>query len=325
MDDSRSFARQDAAAAHVLHGRLPSTATSLIGSSPAIEELRRTIRRFAPLPAPVLVTGETGTGKELVARSIHEASPRSKGPFVAVNAAAIPQTLAASELFGHERGAFTGAERRHPGAFEQADGGTLMLDEIGELPLDLQAWLLRVLETGEVRPLGAREPRMVDVRVVTATHVDLEEAVQDGRFRRDLYWRLAVLNIEAPPLRDRLEDLRALALHLLRGIGLGMQYELSPQAIQALALHSWPGNVRELRAVLLRAIASADGTVLDAADIVRATGGVLERRAKRCRSRLDALSVAEAIEASYGNVTEAARKLGVPRSTLRGFMRSQAQ
>lgn len=311
--------------ANVTDIRLIMSARTLVGGSDAMQELRRTIRRFAPLPAPVLVTGETGTGKELVARAVHDASPRSRGPFVAVNAAAIPATLAASELFGHERGAFTGADRRHVGAFEQADKGTLLLDEIGELPLDLQAWLLRVLETGEVRSLGARTTREVDVRVVTATHVDLEEAVRHGRFRADLYFRLAVLMIEAPPLRDRLEDLRALALHLLATLATAVKYELSPTALQALALHHWPGNVRELRTVLLRAIASADGTVLDAADIVRATGGSLERRAKRCRSRLDALLVAEAIEESYGNVTEAARRLGVPRSTLRGFMRSQAQ
>lgn len=323
MHDARSFERQQAIETSGRTDRLPSTATSLIGGSEAMQELRRTVRRYAPLAAPVLVTGETGTGKELVSRAIHEASPRARSPFVAVNAAAIPSTLAASELFGHERGAFTGADRRHVGAFEQANGGTILLDEIGELPLDLQAWLLRVLETGEVRPLGARETRASDVRVIAATNVDLEEAVRLGRFRADLYYRLAVLTIEAPPLRDRLEDLRALALHLIAGLGLEPTYELSPQAVQALALHSWPGNVRELRAVLLRAIASADGRVLDAADIVRATTGVLERRTKRCRSKLDALSVAEAIENSYGNITEAARKLGVPRSTLRGFMRSR--
>ena len=322
--DHSDAPEQRASSAKVTDIRLIPIASTLVGGSDAMQALRRTIWRFAPLPAPVLVTGETGTGKELVARAVHDVSPRSRGPFVAVNAAAIPPTLAASELFGHERGAFTGADRRHVGAFEQADKGTLFLDEFGALPVDLQAWLLRVLETGEVRSLGARTTREVDVRVVTATHVDLEDAVHHRRFRADLYYRIAVLCIEAPPLRDRLEDLRALALHLLRGFRLEIQYELSPQAIQALALHSWPGNVRELRTVLLRAIASADGIVLDAADIVRATGGVLERRAMRCRSRLDALSVAETIEASYGNVTEAARKLGVPRSTLRGFMRSRA-
>lgn len=323
--DHSDAPEQRASYANVTDIRLPPIAPTLVGGSVAMQELRRTIRRFAPLPAPVLVTGETGTGKELVARAIHDASPRSRGPLVAVNAAAIPATLAASELFGHERGAFTGADRRHVGAFEQADKGTLFLDEIGELPLDLQAWLLRVLETGEVRSLGTRSTRAVNVRVVTATHVDLEEAVRLGRFRADLYYRLAVLAIEAPPLRDRLEDLRALASHLLTSLGLEVRHELSPTGLQALALHDWPGNVRELRTVLVRAIASADGTVLDAADIVRATGGSLERRARRSRSQLDALLVAETIEASYGNVTEAARRLGVPRSTLRGFMRSRAQ
>ncbi|MCZ7682452.1 MAG: sigma-54 dependent transcriptional regulator [Sandaracinaceae bacterium] len=294
----------------------------LIGDSESMRELRRTILRYAPIPAPVLITGETGSGKELVARALHDASGRS-GPFVAVNAAAIPGTLAATELFGHERGAFTGADRRHVGAFEQADEGTLFLDEIGELPLDLQAWLLRVLETGEVRALGAKTPRAVDARVITATHVDLEQAVRRGRFRADLYFRLNVLAIQAPALRDRLDDLRAIATHLLGTLGLEHRHELSPTAIQALALHDWPGNVRELRAVLLRAVANADAPVLDAADIVRATQGFTVRP-RRSRMLLDPTMVAEAVADSKGNVTEAARRLGVPRSTLRHYVRVRA-
>jgi len=286
----------------------------MIGRSAAMTELRRTITQFAPLPAPVLVTGETGSGKELVARALHDASPRAKGPFVALNAGALPVTLIASELFGYERGAFTGATNRHRGAFEQAHGGTLFLDEIAELPLDLQAWLLRVLETGEVRPLGTERPRRVDVRIVAATNVELDRAVARGRFRTDLYWRLAVLTVHVAPLRDRRDDLGDLAAHLLTGIAIEEPRRLGSDALQALALHDWPGNVRELRTVLLRAVAKSVSTTLSAADIVCAVGPRLISVPKPA-NHPDAIHAA--ILATRGNISAAARMIGLPRSTVR--------
>ncbi|MCB9637240.1 MAG: sigma-54-dependent Fis family transcriptional regulator [Sandaracinus sp.] len=295
----------------------------LIGSSEPMKRLRRSIRRVAPLPAPVLIQGESGSGKELVARALHDASPRARRPFVAVNAAAIPSTLVASELFGHERGAFTGARSKRAGLFAQASGGTLFLDEIAELPFDLQAWLLRVLESGEVRPLGSDTATMVDVRVLAATHVDLGHLVRERRFRADLHFRLSVLTVRAPALRDHPEDVRAIAEHLLDGLGLPDRYELSPEALQALALHDWPGNVRELRAVLLRAAAFASRTVLEAHDVVRAIGNAFQQRARRLE--LDARSAALAVAEAGGNVAEAARRLGMPRTTLRDLLRAGAE
>ncbi|MBZ0120531.1 MAG: sigma 54-interacting transcriptional regulator [Sandaracinaceae bacterium] len=280
--------------------------------------VRRNIRAFAALPAPVLVTGETGTGKELVARALHAESRRATGPFVAVNAAALPSTLIASELFGHVRGAFTGATNEHRGLFQQADRGTLFLDEVAELPIDLQAWLLRVLETGDVRPLGAERVRKVDVRVVVATHVDLERAVRERRFRADLYWRLAVLTIVVPSLASRRDDIKPLAEHLLDRLDLEERRTLTSEAIQVLALHPWPGNVRELRAVLMRAVALSPCTRLDAEDMIRAIGMTFRQSADHASDPF-----AAALVATNGNVSAAARLLGVPRTTLRDRVRGR--
>ena len=294
----------------------------MAGGSSALCAVRRKILDFAPLPAPVLVTGESGVGKELVARALHDRSPRSAGPYVALNAATLPPTLIASELFGHERGAFTGARARHAGLFEQASGGTLFLDEIGEMPLELQAWLLRVIESGEVRAIGATRARSVDVRIIAATNADLEQAVREQRFRADLYWRLAVLTIDVPPLRTRREDVAPIAEHILARLALPDRRELTPCALQALALHEWPGNVRELRAVLLRAVALADTTRIDARAIVNAIGPKLALHASRGVSRH---AVASALAAAGGNVTAAARMVGVPRTTLRDRLRARAR
>ena len=291
----------------------------MVGRSVPMQALRRQLLRLAPLPAPVLVTGETGTGKELVARALHDASPRSSGPFVTLNAGALCTSLIASELFGHERGSFTGAANRHLGVFEQAHKGTLFIDEIAELPLDLQAWLLRILETGEVRALGSERVRHVDVRVVAATNADLEELVRARRFRADLYWRLAVLTVRTPALRDRPDDLKTLSEHFLASFQLNEPRHVGTDAIQALALHDWSGNVRELRAVLLRAVASSASTTLTAADIVRATN-----------TRIDVVGSAHehnietAMLAARGNLSKAARLLHLPRSTLRDRMRADA-
>lgn len=291
----------------------------MVGQSLPMQALRRQVLRLAPLHAPVLVTGETGTGKELVARALHDASPRAARPFVALNAGALCTSLIASELFGHERGSFTGATNRHLGVFEQAQKGTLFIDEIAELPLDLQAWLLRALETGEVRPLGAERVRHVDVRVVAATNADLEELVRARRFRADLYWRLAVLTVRTPALRERPDDLKPLSEHLLASFRLDGPRQLGADAIQALALHGWPGNVRELRAVLLRAVASSSGTNLAAADIVAAIGARFDAVASGHENVIDA-----AMQAARGNISKAARLLRVPRSTLRDRVRADA-
>jgi len=237
----------------------------LLGVSPAMQEVYRLIEMAAPSPAPVLILGETGTGKELVARTIHQLSQRAKGPFVAVNCSAIPETLLESELFGHERGAFTGAMARRPGYFELADGGTIFLDEIAEMTSNLQAKYLRVLQDSQVRRIGGHDEVQVDVRVVCATNKDVVKAVQDGAFREDLYYRINVLAIPLPPLRRRPEDIPLLAETFIaefndkyaRGVR-GMD----EAAAKLLAQHSWPGNVRELRNMIERAVVSCENGLI---------------------------------------------------------------
>ncbi|WP_349573264.1 sigma-54 interaction domain-containing protein [Azotobacter salinestris] len=237
-----------------------------IGSSPAVSELKRQARRAAQLDATLLLRGETGTGKELLAQGIHNLSPRARGPFVALNVAAIPDTLVEAELFGTAPGAYTGAERKaRIGKFELADGGTLFLDEIGDLAVPLQAKLLRVLQEQEVEPLGSNRVRRIDVRVIAATHVDLEARVAAGAFRGDLYYRLNVLSLRLPPLRERREDIRLLAEHLLDEIASRSgqpRLELDEEALEVLAVQSWPGNVRELRNLLERAQLQAESNLL---------------------------------------------------------------
>jgi len=225
------------------------------GTGPAIREVFRKITRYAPSDAAVVITGETGTGKELAARALHEGSPRGRGPFVAVNCSAISEDLLESELFGHEKGAFTGAVRTHRGRFERADGGTLFLDEIGDMPLHTQAKLLRVLEERRIERVGGEQEHEIDVRVVCATNVPLEQAVGQGRFRADLYHRLSVLRIHLPPLRERPEDIPLLVEHFLDGFNrkYGRRIErLTPEALALLQSYLWPGNIRELRNVLER-------------------------------------------------------------------------
>ena len=234
----------------------------LLGVSAAMQEVYRLIEMAAPSPAPVLILGETGTGKELAARTIHQLSQRSKGPFVAVNCSAIPETLLESELFGHERGAFTGAMARRPGYFELADGGTIFLDEIAEMSSNLQAKYLRVLQDSQVRRIGGHEEVSVDVRVVCATNKDVMKAVQDGTFREDLYYRVNVLPIPLPPLRRRPEDIPLLADAFIAEFNdkYGRSVRgLDDTALKLLGEHSWPGNVRELRNVIERAVVSCEG------------------------------------------------------------------
>ena len=237
------------------------------GTSPAIREVFRKIACYAPSDASVVITGETGTGKELAARALHEGSPRSHGPFVAVNCSAISGELLESELFGHEKGAFTGAVRTHRGRFERADGGTLFLDEIGEMPLHTQAKLLRVLEERRIERVGAEQEREIDVRVVCATNVSLEQAVGQGRFRADLYHRLSILRIHLPPLRERTEDLPLLVEHFLDSLNrkYGRRIDrLTPEALALLQSYLWPGNIRELRNVLERVYIETQAEVIGA-------------------------------------------------------------
>ena len=237
----------------------------LHGTSPAARELEATIGRVAPTDATVLILGENGSGKEIVARAVHAASARRQRPLVTVNCAALPETLFESELFGHARGAFTGAVEARRGRFQSADGGTLFLDEIGEVPPALQPKLLRVLETGEVERIGGRGPERIDVRLLAATNRDLETEVRAGRFRQDLYYRLLVVPIRVPPLRDRLEDVPALAVHFIETACRRNHVRprrLSAEAIDRLQRHTWPGNVRELRNAMERVAILAPGEVI---------------------------------------------------------------
>ena len=300
---------------------------SLVGRSPKMQEVMRLIDMVAPSSASVLITGESGTGKELAARTLHQLSPRQAKPFVAVNCAAIPESLMESEIFGHEKGAFTGAVERRVGCFELADGGTLLLDEIGEMPAATQAKLLRVLEDSKVRRLGSKSEIAVDVRVLAATNKNPEDAVVQGQLRSDLYFRLNVVHVTMPPLRDHLEDLPDLAAALLENLGRkhGRSVKgLSPQALEALQRHSWPGNVRELRNVLERALVTCAGNVLEvenlgfetsrpmavgAGDALRLQPGMTVGEAER---RL----IYETLAHTENNKTRAAELLGISLKTL---------
>jgi two-component system, NtrC family, nitrogen regulation response regulator GlnG len=241
----------------------------LIGRSPAMQDVYRTIARVVPNDLTVLIAGESGTGKELVARAIHDLGPRRERPFVAINMAAIPRDLIEAELFGHERGAFTGAAQRTAGRFEQASGGTLFLDEIGDMPMDAQTRLLRVLQQGEFTTVGGARAIRADVRIVAATNRDLAQAVGEGRFREDLFYRLHVVPMTLPPLRERRQDVALLARHFLDGAaGQGLpRRQLDAGAVAALEAHDWPGNVRELENLMRRLAVLSRDTVLTAADV----------------------------------------------------------
>lgn len=287
-----------------------------VGASRAMQELFAVVRRAAGSAFPALVTGESGTGKELVARALHRASGR--GPFVAVNCAALPENLLESELFGHEKGAFSGADRENPGLFQSAHGGTLFLDEIGDLPLALQPKLLRVLEDGEVRPVGSTRPRKVDVRVVAATNRDLEQEVERGRFRQDLFWRLNVVHLHVPALRERPADIPLLAEHFLGS------RRIAPEAMAVLTAYPWPGNVRELRNALERAATLSPAPEIRVEDLpprVRETGRVSALVAEAARKDLPLREVEKAyileiLARAGGNKSRAAEILELDRKTL---------
>ena len=304
----------------------------MVAESPAMREVLRLVAKVAKTRATVLITGESGTGKERIARALHQGSPRADRPFVAVNTSAIPAALIESELFGHAKGAFTGAQTARRGLFEEADGGTLLLDEIGDLPLQLQVSLLRVLQEGEIRRVGDSRPIKVDVRVLAATHVDLQAAAAAGRFREDLYYRLNVVNLHLPPLRERPEEIAPLserfrARHAAR---LGLRPRpISAEALERLRAYHWPGNVRELENALERALVLGDDdqlepdalpeTVLQGARGGAPPAAPLEGdlSVKRAQRALEAGLIRRALERTAGNRTRAAELLELsPRALL---------
>ena len=306
-------------------GSLRSPANDLVvvplpgfaGSSLAVRRVTHEVRRLANVKGPVLFRGETGTGKDVLARALHATGPRRAGPFVPLNVATLPRELADAELFGHERGAYTGAHGAREGAFAQAHGGTLFLDEIAELAPDLQVKLLRVLEDGEVRPIGGRARRKVDVRVLSATWAPLHQRVAEGRFRQDLYQRLAVFVIDVPPLRERRSDLPILVEGFLREIAPEVgRRELTAGALAKLAAYGWPGNVRELRNVLYRAAIAATGPMLGTNEVAES----LEISAAPRRIQVSSEQARAVVESHGGNVSAAARHLGVARSTFRDLL-----
>jgi len=324
--DNRHLAEE----VHRLRG--PGT---LLGNSSAIRRALDAIDRVAPASATVLILGESGTGKELVARRIHELSGVADGPFVTVNCSAIPDTLVESELFGHKKGAFTGADRDRAGKFQEADRGTLFLDEIGDMALDAQAKMLRVLEEGEVEPLGGGKPVRVDVRVVAATHRDLKARVEDGTFREDLLFRLKVVDVAIPPLRDRTGDIALLAQHFLHSFGNG-KLELSPEAEASLTTYRWPGNVRELRNAIERASIFCRDGVVRPEDLPQEVGGVSAPEAsalswdptddfptakQKIVERFERDIFTAALEKHGGNISKAARALGLHRQNLQQKLR----
>jgi two-component system nitrogen regulation response regulator GlnG len=326
----------------------PDVDGAIVGTCPAMREVYKAIGRVAAQDVPVLITGESGTGKELVARALYQHGARAKAPFLALNCAAIPEQLLESELFGHEKGAFTGAERRRIGKFEQISGGTIFLDEVGDMPLALQAKILRLLQEQAFERVGGNETIQTDVRLIAATHRDLKAESEAGRFRPDLYYRLNVFAIHLPPLRERGDDLPLLVRHFLRRFSreLGREVqEASPEALERLRGYGWPGNVRELQSVLKQALLQARGTTLlpaylppfdaepDASAPPAAEDLNLEAFIRLCLTsddgdqyaqahrRLDRLFLTRVLEATGGNQQEAARRLGIARETLRRRLR----
>jgi two-component system nitrogen regulation response regulator GlnG len=326
----------------------PRLGPQLIGAAPAMRALFRSIGRLAQVPLSVLITGETGTGKELVARALHRESPRARKPFIALNTAAIPSELLESELFGHEAGAFTGASKRHVGRFEQADGGTLFLDEIGDMPLSLQTRLLRVLAQGEFFRVGGRELIRVDVRVIAATHQPLEALVAEGRFRADLLHRLDVVRLHLPALRERRDDVPLLAERFLAAAARKLQAppkRFAAPALQQLRAYDWPGNVRELENLCWRLAVLAPGDSIGVVDLAQALGSAAATAGSSAgmsseweqalaawardqlaagspgihadaRTRLDRILLDAALAHTDGRRSEAASRLGLGRNTV---------
>jgi len=300
----------------------------LIGAAPAMRRLRETIEKAAPTPATVLITGESGTGKELVARAIHRQSARRDRPIVQVNCAAIPEDLIESELFGHEKGSFTGAVRKQAGKFVTADGGTIFLDEVGDMSARTQAKVLRVLQNGEVEPVGAERTIQVDVRVVAATNRSLEEEIAAGRFREDLFYRLNVIPVRTPSLREHLEDLTVLVEHFVRRYADQNNYkakEFSPEALAHLKALPWKGNVRELKNLVERLLILSHGDVVTRDDVIAATGGARPELStsllavgtlREFRDLSERMFLLHKLEENNWNVTQTAQAIDTPRSNL---------
>jgi two-component system NtrC family response regulator len=296
----------------------------MMGASPAIRSVFESIRKVATTEAPVLLLGESGTGKEMAARAIHDSSARKAGPFIAINCSAIPETLLESELFGHEKGSFTGAHAQRKGRFEMANGGTLFLDEIGEIPLPLQVKLLRFLQEQCIERVGGRQPIQIDTRIVTATNSDLKKGMMDGTFREDLYYRLAVVQVVLPPLREREGDIRLLGQFFLQRFGAqanktGLAFD--QEALRTLDHHPWPGNVRQLENCVRRAVIMCEGKRLTVRDLELAPADQgTPTNLKDAREKLERDMIQNALRKHSGKIAPAASELGVSRPTLYDLM-----
>jgi DNA-binding NtrC family response regulator len=326
--EKRGLSAENRALRSLLEGEAAAAPDSMVGTSAAMRQVYELIAKVAGSDTTVLIRGESGTGKELVARAIHDRSPRAGGPFKAVNCAALPENLLESELFGHERGAFTGADRRKIGLFEAAADGTLFLDEIGEISGAVQAKLLRALESKEITRLGSTDAIRIDTRLLAATHVDLERAIRDGDFRRDLYYRLNVFPIVLPTLAVRREDIAPLASHFLRELAPGEEAPLQAEVEAKLTGYSWPGNVRELRNVIERATILAGGAAIGPEHVVlpvedgnlagitgRTAGETLDGTGVHL-DEVEGRLIREALARARGNKSQAARLLGITRRAL---------
>ena len=331
FDIDEAVALVDRAISHYQEQQQPRNApissptADIIGEAPAMQDVFRIIGRLSRSSISVLINGESGTGKELVAHALHRHSPRSKAPFIALNMAAIPKDLIESELFGHEKGAFTGADRRREGRFVEADGGTLFLDEIGDISPLMQVRLLRAIQEREVQRVGSNQTLAVDVRLIAATHRNLAEEVSAGRFRQDLYYRLNVVTIEMPPLRRRREDIPQLAQHFLKRYAERNRKAVkgfTPQAMDLLIHYSWPGNIRELENAVERAVVLLTGDYISGRELPLAIAGTplpsdgSEEGVIQPLVEVEKEVILAALEKTGGNKTEAARQLGITRKTL---------
>ena len=312
----------------------------IVGQTQRMREVFALVERVAPSPTTVLITGESGTGKELVARAIHGQSSRAEAPFIQINCGAIPDNLFEAELFGYQRGAFTGAVADKPGRFQLAEGGTLFLDEVGELPLEMQVKLLRALQERQIDPVGGLRPVSIDVRLVAATNIDLARAVDEGRFRRDLFYRLNVIPVRLPALRERVDDIPLLVEHFLRRfnerLGTAVQ-RVEPAAMATLLEHDWPGNIRELENLMERVVLLTDGETIRATDLPDLRGHHrapdtptddhdlddlgLKEYVRVHTAKLERQRIRRVLAAEEGNVTRAARRLGISRKSLQTKMK----